>query len=151
MKNQTLYTKMKRDAHSRVLKNRDSISTALKNLEITSVVINYSGSGDCGGIDEVSLYKGDELVEMNGEVLISTETSSWDSKKSIWINQTIEKICSLKEALETFLYDWLECKYSGWEINDGSSGECTISVATNKFLLNHTTYYTESETTEHSL
>ena len=95
---------------------------------VTKVVVEYSGSGDSGQLDEVRCTD-----KNNGTVTLSTAV--------------IEKIDDL-------VYDLLEQHYSGWEINDGSSGEIILSLQESKqatlhrklaYEINHISYYTESE------
>lgn len=145
------YFKMKDAARARALVNRDRIIDALKQLDITRVVIAYSGSGDSGQIDEVSLYRGNDLVEVKTELTMQTYKSRWDADLSKWLEYSADESYVLPEALQNFVYDWIESEYSGWENNDGASGECTIEVSTNEFNLNHITYYTESESEWHTL
>lgn len=147
----TSYLKMKSDARARTLINRDRILEALKKLDITRVVISYSGSGDSGQIDDVSLYHGNEIIEIKTELVVRISKSRWNADLSKWIEYSADESHVLSEALRDFVYDWIESEYAGWENNDGASGECTIEVLTNGFQLSHTSYYTESETTERTL
>ena len=142
---------IKNSAQSRLSANKDRIKECLKSLHATHVVVNYSGSGDCGQIDDVFIYKGDSSLEPEISISVLTSTSRWDNEKSTWIDTDQEKSVSIEEAIEDFVYDWLSSVEAGWEINDGSSGKCTIEVENGEFLLNHTSYYIESDTTEHSL
>lgn len=136
------YQKRKDKCRSRLLQNRDRILQALKNLEITSVVVSYSGSGDDGQINDVELFRGKQLVEIEAEVSVIIGKSKWDPEKSTWINYEEEDLCPFSEAIRDFVYDWIESEYTGWENNDGASGECMIEVATAEFSLEHITYYT---------
>ena len=135
---------------SRLRLNRRRLHKALKRLGATSVVVSYSGSGDSGQIDEVSVYRDKEQLKSNENVSILVASSKW-SKEGGWIERVKSERVALEAALEQFIYVWIESEHSGWENNDGASGECTIEVASNEFILNHVTYYTESESTEHVL
>ena len=138
-------------AQARLQTNRYRIHRALTRLGVTSVAISYSGCGDSGQIDSVRMLNGDFEVKSFKNVRVLTATSKFDHESGRWIDSGKYKSVPIHEALESLVYDWLESEYCGWENNDGASGECTIDVATDCFLLEHTWYYTESETMEHSL
>ena len=141
---------MRSKARSRLLANRGRVLKALKRLHATSVVVSFSGSGDSGQIDQVSIYQDKTELKPTKKISILIATSKWN-QESGWIERVLSKPMPLADALEALVYDWIESEHAGWENNDGASGECTIEVAEDKFLLNHTTYYTESESMEHSL
>lgn len=138
-------------AQARLRANRDRIYSALKELGVTRVEIAYSGSGDSGQVDMITLYRGKDVVEPIGQVSVVSTASRFDLETSTWIERTQEETTSLEEALEDFVYDWSEFEHPGWENNDGASGDCTIDVAANEFNLDHVTYYTESESESHTL
>lgn len=139
------------NAQSRLTTNRRRIHRALKRLGATKVVVTYSGSGDSGQIDSVEILKGDLAIKPAKNIRVLTSVSRFDHTSSRWIDNEKNKSVPVQEALETLVYDWLESEHGGWENNDGASGECTIDVKGDSFLLEHTWYYTESETMEHSL
>ena len=138
------------DARSRLQINRRRLHKSLKRLGATSVVVSYSGSGDSGQIDQVSIYQDKTELKPVKKISILIATSKWN-QESGWIERVQSKSMPLADALEALVYDWIESEHAGWENNDGASGECTIEVAKNEFILNHITYYTESESTEHVL
>lgn len=142
---------MRLAAHGRIKVNRDRILKALKNSGATSVLVNYSGSGDNGQIDDVTIYQDKAEIQPKEQVSVLVATSKWNHETSKWDELTADKSMSLAEALEGLVYDWLEAEHSGWVNDDGASGECNIDVAEDQFLLSHTTYYTEGDTTEHEL
>ena len=138
------------DARSRLRINRRRLHKALKRLDATSVVVTYSGSGDSGQIDEVNVYRDKTQIKSEKNVSVIVASSKW-SQDSGWIERVKSESMTLEAGLEQFVYDWIESEHAGWENNDGASGECTIEVATNDFNLNHITYYTKNESTEHVL
>lgn len=138
------------DIRSRLEVNRRHLHKALKRLGAASVVVSYSGSGDSGQIDEVSVYRDKEQIKSEKNVSILVASSKWTEADG-WLERVSAKRMAISAALEQFVYDWIESEHAGWENNDGASGECTITVASNEFILNHITYYTESESTEHVL
>lgn len=142
--------KRRLNAESRLQLNRRRLHKALKRLGATSVVVSYSGSGDSGQIDEVSVYRDEVQIKSEKNVSILVASSKWTEADG-WSERVKSETMTLEAALEQFVYDWIESEHAGWENNDGASGECTITVASNEFILNHVTYYTESESTEHVL
>lgn len=138
------------NARSRLQINRRRIHRALKHLGATRAIVSYSGSGDSGQIDQVTIYKDQEQIKSEKKISVLVATSKW-SQEGGWIERIKRKAMTLEAALEELVYDWIESEHAGWENNDGASGECTVEVAADEFLLEHITYYTESETTEHVL
>ena len=51
--------------------------------------------------------------------------------------------------LEVTLDRLLDSEHAGWENNDGAEGTFTWDIATNELKLEHTEFYTESNTYEH--
>lgn len=135
----------------RLLSNRTRLLKALQKIKATHALVSYSGSGDSGQIDQVQIFCDNEVLKPKQNVRVLVASSYFNSEQSRWIEQVKLKTMSLELALEQLVYDWLEAEYAGWENNDGASGECTIEIIKGEFLLTHTTYYTESETTESSL
>ena len=139
------------DRRTRMLSNRKRIHKALKRVGATKVIISYCGSGDSGQIEQVSIYQGETEIKPEKNVSVLSATSRFDHDANAWLDKVRNQRKNLAEAVEDLVYDWIEMEHPGWENNDGASGECTIDVATDDFLLSHTSYYTESDTTEHSL
>jgi|SRR5215831_6187414 len=137
--------------HARLLENKEPLLAALRQLGAHSVVIAYEGSGDSGQMKGVSLRDAHDNELENERATVTVQDSPGVYSESGFHEQTQPRTLPLKEALEAFLYDWLEVTQPGWEINDGSSGECTIDVEDARFKLDHTTYYTESYSEGYSL
>lgn len=139
------------EIRSILLVNKSRILKALKKLCATTVVVSYSGSGDSGQIDHVGIFQDKNELKPETNISVLVTMSKWDEPSSTWAKRSVRKSMPLAEAIEALVYDWLESEHAGWENNDGASGECTIDVTKDDFLLSHTTYYTESDCTEHSL
>lgn len=75
-----------------------------------TIVIEYSGSGDEGHINDIRPEPEVEGLEFRSD---------------------------LYEDLERFADDVLEANYPGWEINEGSEGTITIHVPERKVILHH--------------
>lgn len=77
------------------------------NLDIKEIIAKYNGSGDSGWIEE--LYFNGNKIETNRDTTI----------------------------IEDELYSLLEYKFSGWEIDEGSSGEIFVNDEL-YYTINHT-------------
>ena len=90
-----------------------------------TVVIEYSGSGDEGYINDIQPVPAVEGFEIRTD---------------------------LYHELETVAYDILQANFGGWEINEGSAGTMTINVMDRKISIHHgwtveTTEYQDVELT----
>lgn len=125
------------------------VLASLKENEITRAVANYSGSGDSGQVDSVTLYKNKkELSDEDAEAIrikIPKTRSKFNEKKKRWerIPEVVET--DLPDAIQEMAYYAVEANFAGWENNDGASGELEIDVETGKCTLGHNTYRTESD------
>lgn len=116
-----------KSAQSRVKFNKPLLFGALSAHDITSVFVEFDGSGDSGQIDDIGFYRGksrvsdndktrDSLVE--GAVIVNNAT--WDENKKEWVRST--KTPTITELIEHICYDLLEANHGGWEINSGCYG-----------------------------
>lgn len=141
----------KQRVHARLMTNKQPLLAALRQLGAKSVAITYAGSGDSGQIESLTVCDAQEQ-ELNLDAATVTVLQSEGIFGDDGFHERTEpRTQPLNEALESFLYDWLEDTQPGWEINDGSSGECTIDVEDARFNLDHTNYYTESYSQGYSL
>jgi hypothetical protein len=106
----------------------ETLADALKLCppSVVRITAKYSGSGDSGQFDEIEFYDADG------------NSVGFPAEKQV--GDTIEK------AFDQILED----THGGWEINDGASGEFTITLATGQIDHEHHDYYTESTLTEHT-
>lgn len=92
----------------------------LRNNGVDRVVVDYSGYGDSGGIDDITLYsKGN---------LLAADVMSIASKK----------------VLEEFSYSLLP---AGFEINEGGQGQLFLDIPRSTWKLVHGQNYHETSTT----
>ena len=130
--------------------NLKAILTSLATHTCSSVVVNYSGSGDSGLVEDIRpATQGTDdltfLLEKSHVTVIKQEAQLVDGK---WADRDISKSVTLYQALEDFAYDWLEANQPGWELNEGSDGYITFDLIRNKVTINHSSYFMESETSE---
>lgn len=102
--------------------------TELKALGVASVDVEYSGSGDEGWVNGVTAYR--PPADPPG------------------LSDAIEVRLprGLTKELETTVDRLLEEYQAGWEINEGASGQATLTVATGAWAFDHRVNYL---TTEH--
>jgi len=116
----------------------DVFKNKLKDLKIESFRVEYSGSGDSGQIEEISI-KPDNLK-------IKVDVGTWKKfdQQSFEYKETNEPK-SLETFIEDFCYELLEDNHSGWEINEGQSGAIEWDIKENDLSHNYTTYIEHSE------
>lgn len=132
-------------------KNREILIAALKAQGITIATVDYAGAGDSGDTCD--------LVVQPPELL--TILSAIKIKQQVVDVQYLgygQRACSMREtdvaldeAVRDFAMRWVDSLYGGWENDDGACGTVTINVHDDAIHLEHTTYYTESSSYEHSL
>lgn len=133
-----------------LLHNRNILRTALLDLGVTEVVVEYSGGGDSGDVSDVSC-KPESLLEMLEFRQIEIQHESGAFNGAQYVYQVESMACSIRQALQDFTLNWVSQDHSGWENNDGGSGSVTIDVLEDRFSLNHTEYYQESTDYEYVL
>jgi len=116
----------------------DVFKNKLKDLKIESFRVEYSGSGDSGEIEEISI-KPDNLK-------IKVDVGTWKKfdQQSFEYKETNEPK-PLKDFIEDFCYELLEDNHGGWEINEGQSGAIEWDIKDNDLYHNYTTFIEHSE------
>lgn len=104
---------------------------------ISPVYLEYSGSGDSGGIEECDL----EIDEKDATIKI------WETSRVFFMQQSGSKIeereVSIKGALFSITNDIIDQFHDGYEINEGGGGTITIDPACVQATIS--TYYNEYE------
>lgn len=109
----------------------------LKDRGVKSFCVEYSGSGDSGQIDEIGIVP----EKLQKKTILSKNYRYWDEKKMQFVKE--DKKIPLSAYVEDYCYDLLEHNNSGWEINDGQSGEISWNSEDNNIEHKYTQYYTE--------
>jgi hypothetical protein len=107
--------------------NKAAIMAALAVAGVTSVVVPFDGYGDEGQIESIEARAGETTIELPASVVLIVDADDESVKPAA---ET-----PLAEAIETLCYDCLEQTHGGWEINEGSHGEFTFTVANNSVEL----------------
>lgn len=101
----------------------------LKDLEIKKILVEFSGSGDSGGIDDIYLYNIEDID------ILSSEYNEIDSEEKV----------SLRDKIETFAYRFIDAKINfNWWNNEGGRGSIEIDLIKNIIESEGQEYYTET-------
>jgi len=98
----------------------------LKDLNIYKILIEYSGSGDSGGIDNV-IY-----LDKNNDEIEGIE----------------ENYPKLNDELRDYVYDLLQ-DVEDWYNNEGGYGTVTIDLINNSYNIDNHIYYMQTEDYNH--
>lgn len=120
-------------------KNKKTLLAALKRLKVEEVQVEYSGSGDSGGIDFVRvLGKDGKEIKPAGKVRVEQEYSVPPKKGTdVWERKIKSVSVELEDAIRDFVFDNLYHHISGWEINEGGQGVLTFYVKEGRVVLSH--------------
>jgi len=131
--------------------NKRALMRFMNQYEIDRVVVAYSGSGDNGGIDNVTFFNGDYVnsyVERRGKEICLI--GMWERIKE-------EKLLKLPPT-DAFGYmaevALALTGHEGWELDDGGDGEVTFVLSSEGRLvvrIEHNEYYTQVNRHEYEL
>ena len=123
--------------------NKAALFDALAAAGITSVLVHFDGSGDSGQIEDVDATAGDQPAEVpNGNIEIAQVR---------WGAANIEGTSlSVRDAIESLAYDFLEQTHGGWENNEGAYGEFTFDVENRTITLEYNERVMTSEYSQHA-
>ncbi len=111
------------------LKDRVNVLTRLKLLGIKEVVVEFSGGGDSGEIDDAYAcnHQG-EPVDISNELIEGWEKkSNFDPEEGRWVEESIRhESMPLNELLKELCNQALEKAGLDWYNNDGGQGNLTI-------------------------
>lgn len=103
----------------------------LKNLKATRVEISYSGGGDQGQVDSVTIYKGGKALS---EKTVNKKMVSFYEGSGRWTPNGSEaiftkKTTNLHAAMEYLTYDiWSSMGVDGFGNNEGGQGTITLNM-----------------------
>lgn len=140
-----------------ITKNKKAIFSALSALNVGEVSASYSGSGDSGSINDITfwiknkktkkfeqVFDWKKICGKTPKITITEINHSWGSTQ--FQLESKEKELDIYEAVETYLYQVLESRHPGWEINAGSNGDFQFFVEDNKIDWSHCTMIEDYET-----
>jgi hypothetical protein len=123
--------------------NKRAVFDALDAANITAVHVDFDGVGDSGQIDGVAAFRGEETAA-RPSTTVAIQTVSWPSAEIVTSQP------SLRTAIETLCYDYLEETHDGWENNDGAYGEFRFDVAKRTIKLEFNGRFTDTWTDTHT-
>jgi hypothetical protein len=121
--------------------NKAAVFDALVAAEVTRVTAEFDGEGDSGQLNDIAAYSGETRVTL-------PLTSITLHQARLNTNGLTTHTATLKNAVETLSYDYLEQEYAGWENNDGAYGEFIFDVAAREIHLEMNVRF--SDTTQHN-
>lgn len=106
--------------------------------------MTYSGGGDDGQSDEVSAHNPDGTsIALSHPVSIFVMKSRFADGK--WSEAATLEERPLEYALSDFAMEAICRHHSGWENNDGGSGEVVLDTSNGTIKIEHNAYFTDSE------
>jgi hypothetical protein len=127
-------------------RNKPILIDALRSVGASGATVSYSGSGDSGNDNEVSILIADgQAFESNTEVTVTALRSHYVDGQ--WQTAYVEETVSLTQALSDYADRAIEIFHSGFEDGEGGSGEVDFVCETGTVTLNHRDYYVESAET----
>jgi hypothetical protein len=136
--------------------NKMLLANYMRENSIDLVVAEYSGSGDSGGVDMVTFYRGERQVDVpRGRLsLLFVERRYHKDGDTVKFTtfDTYER-----SAFERMTDDALDlCGQDGWEVNSGGYGEVRFTLKSPQdedvaVKITHNAYITEVETNEYDI
>src|SRR5580658_9636103 len=124
-------------------KNKAAIFAALAVTDIELVFVTFDGVGDSGQIEDITATRQEQPAPLP-DVKIRLLQAVWGKAKP-----KASKV-TLRDAVETLCYDFLEDDHGGWEDNDGAFGEFRLDVKARTVDLEFNSRFTDVSTSNHS-
>jgi len=134
---------MKNDERLRA--NAVRVAAVLAAHGIAEITANYSGSGDEGQVDEVTVeWPNGQPVSPEPSVVLLVHNRNYSSGTSF--DSITEESFSLSDAMELLTDDALEVSgHSGYHNGEGGEGSLCVS-SDGGLVLDHSDFYTERAT-----
>ena len=131
--------------------NKHALAQSMRTLGSTSVAVTYSGCGDSGQIDEVGFQPAD-VDEGVHQVVVAQMQYHWDAERACGVNAPAFVEMPLSDVAEALCDTAVELAgHNGYENGDGGEGTFTLQAADACAELEHRDFYTESDTSWHTL
>jgi hypothetical protein len=139
-----------------IIANKEPVFDALAAANITRVVIAFDGFGDQGQIESTEAFAADDTkVELPPGTVEQTYLDDGcvysvevDGKTVMRHRDGSTASVAVEGAIESLVYDALELRHGGWEINDGSFGEFIFDVAARSIKIEINERFSSSEYSE---
>jgi hypothetical protein len=112
---------------------RELLLTTLRMLGGTHIMATYSGSGDSGEIDLVSVIAADGTTLDTDALTMKAplDHQTYDDDKKAWVTHFTIEEQPITKVIENLLWRMIEhFDHSGWENNDGGSGSLEVDLET---------------------
>ena len=113
----------------------------LRELEVESIHINFSGSGDSGQIDDVTIEP-----ESAESVRVSYLSVTREFEDGHYVSRQQEVEAPLNEVITDIVYEYLDDTGVDWYNNDGGYGEFNLDVESNELTMTVNQNFMESTT-----
>lgn len=131
-----------RRAEEILVGNKTVLFDSLAAAGIETVIVRFDGYGDSGQIEDISTGAGEEATPLPLDRV--------EIARVIYESPEIERQTqTVREAIETLVYDFLRQTHDGWENSDGAYGEFTFDVTERTVKLDYNERYTSSENYSH--
>lgn len=121
---------------------KTAVFEALKAVGITTVMVEFDGQGDSGQIQELTAQAGSSVVDLPGGNF-TMYLVDWN------IGAIKRSEMTLQDAIEHLCYAYLGHEHAGWGDGDGSYGEFTFDVASQKIRLDYNERFIEATSFAH--
>lgn len=131
--------------------NKLAVLNKLQQMGADEAEVRYSGGGDEGRLDDVSVEPSSGDLGTTHVTLIYRQ-STWDPDRGehTTVNTLVET--DLYSALGDLCWAAIDVSGNGaFEVGGGGSGTLTIDVRARSVILEHTDYFTESRTVQETL
>lgn len=123
---------------------KEALMLKLAELKVTTVDVEWNGSGDSGGVESVTAKDEEQDVEVeldDHEVTINSRNESYGTNgKAAKVTYTSETK-KLGEAIDQFCMDWVDHHgYGGWYNDEGGCGTAVFDVKKKTVELSHSHY-----------
>ena len=117
--------------------NVKRILDAMEAIGIETITVEYSGGGDSGGVDEVTIQG---HVPEDFDLEVWQMSSSYDQSRRDWVEAWHLKRLVLIDAVRDVSESLKSAYFGGFENNEGGRGEITFSFEEKAALMDHTNY-----------
>lgn len=131
-------------------RNRRILLAALAQAGALTATATYVGSGDSGGVEDVSVEMPAEAAfDWLKPVTVFAERGEYSNGE--WETTTVEEQLSIEQALRDFADAAIELVHGGWENGDGGAGSVVFDCQAGIVRIEHTAYFTDSDYEETTL
>ena len=132
----------------RIAANRTAIFSALRDEGVLRAAVSYTGSGDSGGPDGVRFEMPDGPRELDEMPMAPQYVESSQYVDGAWQTTVSLDDRPLDDALTDFAMDAVEQYFGGWENESGASGEVVFDATASTVVIEHNSYFIDSEYSE---